>query len=137
MGKETKEASNAKDKEASIVPVNQNIEVFDQRIRNVEKIVDAFQDVSNKLFDLMNGYLGSKAENDKRQIGVDDVQHKRAAGVLVYAMTILFVLCFTALVTRQFDLVRFFIESSLAIAAGSGITALFKSTSRRKKSSGE
>lgn len=53
--------------------------------------------------------------------------------LIVFAIIVVFLLCTTALLENQVDLVRLFINLRLAAAADMGITSLLRADGRRKK----
>ncbi len=117
----------------NIVPLNVEVERFDQRIKNVEKIVEMIRGISDKAFELGTDYLVKKTESEQRQQELDDNQHKRSIYLLTFAISVIFVLCLAALFQNQFELVKFFINSGLAIAAGTGIASLLRARPKQKK----
>jgi hypothetical protein len=133
---ENNKSNDTKPEEAasqSVVPVNVEVQQFDLRMRNVEKVVEMVKDISEKASRLLTKHLEGKTECEKRQQEIDHIQHKRDVYLLVFAVSVIFILCMTALLQKEVELVKFFITSSLAIAAGTGIASLLRVGSKRKK----
>jgi hypothetical protein len=114
-------------------PIKVEIEQFDQRIRNVEKISETVKEVSDGLLSLGRTYIESKSDIEKREQEFYNTQHKRSTVLLGFALAVIFTLCLTALLQRDSELVKFFINSGLALAAGTGIASLLKAGSGKKK----
>ncbi len=127
------EGNDANSNNQEAPPVEVEVKQFDERIRNVERVVDMIKGISDKAFELGTDYLIKKTEYEQRQQELDDTQHKRSVSLIVFAITVVFVLCMTALLENQVDLVRLFINSSLAAAAGMGVTSLLRVGGRKKK----
>jgi len=117
-----------------ITHVKVEVAEFSQRIRNVEKFVDLLKDVSDGAYQLGKEFISNKAETEKRQQEFDDKQHRRGIWILVFLVAIIFCFCMTALLLQENELVKFVLQSSLAVAAGTGIASILKSRSKQKKS---
>ena len=133
ISKQSGKSQAGKPVEEEATPVEVEVRQFDERIKNVERVVDMVKGISDKAFELGTEYLIKRTEYDQRQQELDDSQHKRSVYLLVFAITVVFVLCMTALLEKQVDLVRLFINSGLAAAAGMGVTSLLKIGGRGKK----
>ena len=116
---------NTKDKDL-LVPRQTEIVEIDQRLRNVEQIVDVIKHVSDKAVDSWGKYLEQKTQQAEKESAFADSQHKRSAGVLVYVVSLVFVLCIVSLLKEQYELVKLIIGSSLAVGAGAGLQSIFK-----------
>jgi Trk-type K+ transport system membrane component len=133
MNKEAPLSSNSspdnRKSDDSIMPVRQEIQSIDQRLKSIEQ----FLATVDKAIEAFDAYLDNKTETERRQQDIDDKQHRRMVWALVYAIAIVFVSTLTAMIMGQFDLVKFFVQSALAVAAGSGLTNLIEFQGRRSK----
>lgn len=119
----------------SNLPVKVEVEQIDKRLTNLEKVISTVKDISDAAFGVLDEYLKKKTESEQRQLEIENIQHKRAVYLLAFAIIVLFILCITALLQNQIDLVKFFINSGLAIAAGTGLSSLMKSDGKKKNKS--
>lgn len=119
----------------SNLPVKVEVEQIDKRVTNLEKVISTVKDISDAAFGVIDEYLKKKTESEQRQLEIENVQHKRAVYLLTFAIVVLFILCITALLQNQIDLVKFFINSGLAIAAGTGLSSLMKFDGKKKNKS--
>lgn len=117
---------------SEITHVKVEVAEFDQRIRNVEKFVDMVKNISDNAYQLGRDFLNSRTETDKRQQEYEDKQHRRGIWTLVFLVAVIFIFSMTALWQKEIDIVKFVLQSSLAVAAGTGITAIWKNRPRRK-----
>lgn len=122
---------NTQDKEL-VVPQRTEIVEIDQRLRNVEQIVDVVKHVSDKAVDSWSKYLEQKAQQAEKELALADAQHKRSSGVMVYVISVVFILCIISLFKEQYELVKLIIGSSLAVGAGAGLHTLFKGKQSEK-----
>lgn len=114
------------------MPHQTEIVEIDQRLRNVEQIVDVVKHVSDKAVDSWAKYLEQKTQQAEKESTLADFQHKRSTGVLVYVVSLVFMLCVIALFKEQYELVKLIIGSSLAVGAGAGLHTLFKGKQSEK-----
>lgn len=103
-----------------------NIEQLDVRMRNIEKIAQTIENVTEKGFASANEYLKKKAEQEKLDLELEDRQHKRSIWILGCVILALFTLLMAAMLLKQFELVKIILGSALAVGSGAGITSLFK-----------
>jgi len=103
-----------------------SIEQLNVRIRHIETIAKTVEMVAEKGFATAEKYFDNKAEQEKLDSELNDVQHKRSVYVLFGVILLVFVLTMTAMVLKQFDLVKIILGSTLAVGGGAGITTLFK-----------
>jgi len=75
-----------------------------------------------------------RAEGEEHSRELEDSQHLRACWVLVYACALVFGLAALSLWKDQYELVRLILSSSLALAAGAGLTTLFRQSALRENS---
>jgi hypothetical protein len=129
---DTMQSSPTSNSTNAVVPVTVEVAEFDKRIRNVEKIVELVEGLSERAFEFGTDYLVKKVETEMRHLELDDIQHKRAVRVLIFLVSVLFVFCTIALFQREIDLIKLVLQSSLAIAAGVGLSNLWKGTQRKK-----
>ena len=117
------------------------IERLDNRLRQIEKIAETVESITEKGLEAATKYIESKAERDsqdaetadaqhKREIELQDKKHKRAVVVLSGITTLVFILVITAMILRQYDLVKIILGSGLAVAGGAGISNLFRGSSK-------
>lgn len=99
---------------------------FDQRLQNIEKITNTIDNVAGKALESWTHYLEQKNESQKREIETHNTQHKRASLILLTSIVLVFVLLMVAMFEEQYDLVKIILGSSLALAAGAGISTAFK-----------
>lgn len=99
---------------------------IDQRLKSVEQIVEVVKHVSDKAVDSWSKYLEQKSQQAEKELALTDAQHKRSSGVMVYVISVIFILCVISLLKEQYDLVKLIIGSSLAVGAGAGLNTLFK-----------
>lgn len=99
---------------------------FDQRLQNIEKITNTIDNVAGKALESWTHYLEQKNESQKREIETHNTQHKRASLILLTSIILVFVLLMVAMFKEQYNLVKIILGSSLALAAGAGISTAFK-----------
>ena len=119
------------------LPMKVEVEQIDKRVTNVEKVVDTIQDISTSAFELLAKYFEKKELSEQRQLEIEDRQHKRAVYLISLSIAIIFILCMTSIFLNQVALVQYFINSGLAIAAGTGLSSLLKSGSKNKSKSNQ
>jgi len=112
------------------------LEQLNLRVTSLEKIADTIKDIAEPAIKSVSDYLDKKASNQKRQLELEDKQQGRSIWVLLCGISAIFVLCMTALLKNQIDLVKVFIQSGLGVAAGSGIVAFIKGRSKRNSEQG-
>lgn len=100
---------------------------FDQRLQNIEKITSTIDNVTGKALESWAHYLEQKNESHKREIETQNTQHKRASYILLTSIVLVFILLMSAMLKGQYDLVKIILGSSLALAAGAGISTAFMS----------
>jgi len=103
-----------------------NIEQLDVRMRNIEKIAQTIENVTENGLASANEYLKNKAEQEKLDLELADRQHKRSIWVLGSVVIAVFTLLMTSMLLKQFELVKIILGSALAVGGGAGITSLFK-----------
>jgi tetrahydromethanopterin S-methyltransferase subunit B len=122
-------------RQAQVIPKERHsnapvvVEQIERRISNLEKIADTVKEITEPAIASLSAYLDKKSNLQRRQQELDDKQHKRSVWILSFIVAVVFI-CMTALLLNQFELVKFFIQSSLAVAAGTGIAALLKGRSK-------
>ncbi|OGU33551.1 MAG: hypothetical protein A2057_06025 [Ignavibacteria bacterium GWA2_35_9] len=125
-------ANESKNSEEGALPVKVEIEEFDKRIKNVEKIVDMVKNLSDRAFEFGTDYLLKKTEVESKQLVVEDTQHKRTVRTLIFLVSVIFLFCTIALFLHEIDLIKIVLQSSLAVAAGVGLSSLWKGYQRKK-----
>ncbi len=103
-----------------------NIEQLDVRMRNIEQIAQTIESIADNGFASANQYFKNKAEQEKLDLELEDKQHKRSIIILACLISAVFVLLMTAMLLKQFDLVKIILGSTLAAGGGAGIASLFK-----------
>ena len=104
-----------------------------QRIANVERFIETFEQVADKGLEAWNGYLEKKMTGDEQARQLEDKQHLRTCWVVIYACTLIFGLSAICLIRGQSELVKLIFDSSLAVAAGAGLTLVLRSTTKKAK----
>jgi hypothetical protein len=99
---------------------------FDQRLTNIEKITSTIDHVADKALESWSHYLAQKNESEKREIETHNIQHKRASQILLISIVLVFSLLMVSIFKEQYDLVKMILGSSLALAAGAGLSTVFK-----------
>jgi cation transport ATPase len=103
-----------------------HIEQLNVRMKHIEQIAQTVEIIAEKGFDTAEKYFDNKAEQEKLDSELGDKQHKRSVFVLLGVILLVFVLVMTAMLLKQFDLVKIILASTLAVGGGAGITNLFK-----------
>lgn len=129
------EGSESSGKGGENFPVQQPVGIveIDQRLKNIEKIVDVVKHVSDRAVESWNKNLEQKTQQAEKEAALVDAQHRRSTMVLVYVISTILILCLVSLFKEQYELVKIIIGSSLALGAGAGMSAFFK-TGRRDNS---
>ncbi len=104
-----------------------------KRLENVEKVVDVIEHLSARAADSWKHYLQEKATSDEKAQILDDRQNKRAVFIVCYSITSVGALCILALWKDQYELVKLILSSSLALAAGAGVTSVWKKSRKREE----
>lgn len=99
---------------------------FDHRLQNIEKITNTIDNVAGKALESWTHYLEQKNESEKREIETHNMQHKRASRILLTSIVLVFILLMVSIFKEQYDLVKIILGSSLALAAGAGLSTAFK-----------
>jgi len=103
-----------------------NIEQLNVRMKHIEQIAQTVEMIAEKGFTAAEKYFDNKAEQEQLDSELSDKQHKRSVFVLFGVVLLVFVLVMTAMLLKQFDLVKIILASTLAVGGGAGITNLFK-----------
>ena len=103
-----------------------HIEQLNVRMKHIEKIAQTVEMVAEKGFETADKYFDNKAEQEQLNSELGDKQHKRSVFVLFGVILLVFILAMTAMILKQFDLVKIILASTLAVGGGAGITNLFK-----------
>ncbi|WDD99821.1 hypothetical protein [Thalassomonas actiniarum] len=109
-----------------------SIEQLNVRMKHIETIAETVEMIAEKGFTTAEKYFDNKAEQEKLDAELNDEQHKRSVFVLFGVIFLVFVLVMTAMILKQFDLVKIILGSTLAVGGGAGITTLFKKTTPHK-----
>ena len=104
-----------------------NIEQLNVRMKHIEQIAQTVEMVAEKGFDTAEKYFDNKSNQEKLDSELNDKQHKRSIFALLMVIALVFILVITAMLLKQFDLVKIILASTLAVGGGAGITNLFKS----------
>lgn len=107
-----------------------HIEQLNARMKHIEQIAKTVEMVAQNGFSVAEKYIDNKAAQDKLDIELEDKQHKRMIWVLAGVLGIVFILIMTAMLLKQFDLVKIILGSTLAVGGGAGIASLFKKKER-------
>jgi cation transport ATPase len=103
-----------------------NIEQLNVRMKHIEQIAQTVEMIAEKGFETAESYFSDKAEQEKLESTLDDKQHKRSVIVLFGVVFLIFILVMTAMLMKQFDLVKIILGSAFAIGSGAGIAGMFK-----------
>jgi hypothetical protein len=117
------------------------IERLDNRLKQIEKIAETVESITEKGLEAATKYFESKAELErqdaetadaqhKREIELQDKKHQRSVIVLSIITTLVFILVFAAMYMGQYELVKIILGSSLAVAGGAGLANLFKGSGK-------
>jgi hypothetical protein len=107
-----------------------DLQVVDARLRNLERIHDTVIHITDGALDTFSEWAEKDAALRKESQENEDKAHKRVTMALVYIITLVFGLCVIALFKSQYELVKLILTSSLAVAAGAGLTSLIRSKSK-------
>lgn len=121
------------DSEEDIIHANSNVELVSRQMTQFNRLVDAFQDFSSQALDLGRHYVQEKLEIEKSQQIYADKQHHRGVITIIILVGVIFILCMTALIMRENEILQIILQSSLAIAAGAGLANLLRR--KRKETS--
>ena len=119
-----------------VQPVVQTAEEYSQvtqRIANVERFIETLEEVADKGLEAWNQYLAKKMTGDEQARALGDKQHLRTCWVVTYACTLIFGLSAICLFRGQSELVKLIFDSSLAVAAGAGLTSVLRATPTKPK----
>ncbi len=97
-----------------------------RRLENIERLVETVEHVADKGVESWNEYLKQKSSGEEHARKLEDLQHRRVCWVLSYACALVFGLAGFSLWKDQYELVRLILSSSLAVAAGAGLTAVLR-----------
>ena len=103
-----------------------HIEQLNVRMKHIEQIAQTVEMIAEKGFDTAEKYFDNKAKQEQLDSDLGDKQHKRSVFVLLGVILLVFILAMTAMLLKQFDLVKIILASTLAVGGGAGITNLFK-----------
>ncbi|ODB82374.1 hypothetical protein A3194_19150 [Candidatus Thiodiazotropha endoloripes] len=120
-----------------IVEINYEIERINEKVQSIERIASTVESLADSGLKSWDKYLQQKDEREKREsivkqqihekeIESEDKKHKRSIYLLSGLLAVVFILLITALIVEQYDLVKVILNSTLAVAGGAGITAMFK-----------
>lgn len=107
-----------------------HMEQLNARMKHIEQIAKTVEMVAENGFSVAEKYIDNKAEQEKLDLELEDKQHKRMIIVLSGLLSMVFTLIMTAMILKQFDLVKVILGSTLAVGGGAGITSLFKKKNR-------
>lgn len=103
-----------------------SIEQLNVRMKHIESIAETVEMIAEKGFTTAEKYFDNKADQEKLDAELNDAQHKRSVFVLFAVIFLVFVLIMTAMILKEFDLVKIILGSTLAVGSGAGIASLFK-----------
>jgi amino acid permease len=121
-----KNTDTPKKTDSEMVPVRESVGVIEQRVTNVEKVTDTLQSLIMQGLESFGDYIEKRDQADKRQVEMEDRQHRRGVWLLVFLVSIIFILLFTSLMLKQNELFKYIVQSSIAVGAGTGIAVLLK-----------
>jgi len=99
---------------------------IDIRLKHLEKLYETVTGLGNMAVGSFEGYLLQKAESENRSREIEDRQNKRSTNLVIYSITLIFVLCLICLFKGQFALVKVILTSSLAVGTGVGLHSVFR-----------
>jgi len=105
---------------------NKELISIDHRLKNVEHIANTVDNVAEKALESWSHYLEQKNEQEKRETENHNIQHKRASQILMVSIILVFILLIVSIVKDQYDLVKIILGSALSLAAGAGLSNVFK-----------
>jgi uncharacterized membrane protein len=100
------------------------------RLHHLERIHDTITHIADGALDTFSAWAEKDAGLRKEAQENEDKAHKRVTTALVYIITLVFALSLAALLKNQFELVKLILTSSLAVAAGAGLTSLIRNKSK-------
>lgn len=103
-----------------------NIEQLNVRMKHIEQIAQTVEMVAEKGFSTAETYFANKSEQERLELELTDKQHKRSIFILSGVIVLVFIMIMTAMLLKQFELVKIILASSLAVGGGAGFTTLFK-----------
>ena len=115
-----------------VVPVQVGIQQIDNRLQNLEKVLTTARDIAESGLNVVGKYFEGKSKLEESRQLLEDGQHKRSLIVLAIVVGVVFVLCMTALLMGQTELVKYFIQSGLAVAAGTGLASFLRKNGNKK-----
>jgi len=117
-----------KDNTENLAPILEKTEIasLEHRLKNVEKISSTIESVVEKGVESWSHYLEKKNEEKKHEINILNEQHKRGSKILLTSIVFIFILLIIAMLKDQYELVKVILGLGLSVAAGSGLTTLFK-----------
>jgi len=105
----------------------------DRRLQNIEQLIATVGQVADKGVESWSESQRRKIQGEEHARTLEDVQHRRVCWVLAYLCALVFALAALSLWESQYELVRLILSSSLAVAAGAGLTSLFKGKRQSEK----
>lgn len=114
------------------------IERIDTRLRQIEKIAETVEAISKTGLEAATKYIESQTEakrlattsaeaQHQKELDHQDIKHKRNTQLLAGILAGIFILVLVSMYMQQYDLVKIILGSSLAVAAGAGLSNIFKS----------
>lgn len=100
------------------------------RLNHLERIHDTVIHIADAALERFSEWAEQDASLRKEAQQNEDKAHKRVSTVLAYVVTLVFILSLSALLKSQYELVKLILTSSIAVAAGAGVTALIRSKSK-------
>lgn len=115
----------------NVVEVSESQPVVEMQGRsaNIDKLAETLTILTKEGISAWNNHIEKKSESEKIAAANEESQHKRSVMVLVYVLTLFFVLLIAALVKEQYELIKLLLTSGLAVSAGAGLSGLFKKKS--------
>jgi len=92
--------------------------------KNIAHISSTIENVANNAFKSWSEHLEFKAKHADQELKISDRQHKRTSILLFITIAFVFSLLAMAMHKEQYELVKIILGSTLAVAAGAGLTSL-------------
>lgn len=105
---------------------------IDRRLEQIEKMVDVAQEVAGQAIKSWENNQKRKANNQQKELLIKNDQHKRITWILTSILTAIFILCLISMFMKQYDLTKLILNSSLAIAAGAGLSTFVQNKNKDK-----
>lgn len=102
------------------------------RNESLDKVTESINYLTTEVLSTWIKYIDQQSASKRLEADIEEKQHKRSVSVLVYVLTLFFILLIAALIKEQYELIKLLLTSGLAVSAGAGLSGLFKSKKENK-----